>query len=72
MGGGPRGSHREGTRVQYSQVTLPPSRCCLVAQAWLSLWEPVSCSPPGSPVHGFFRQGYWTGLPFPSPGDFAD
>ena len=21
---------------------------------------------------GFFRQGYWSGLPFPSPGDFSD
>ena len=21
---------------------------------------------------GFFRQGYWSGLPFPSPGDFPD
>ena len=21
---------------------------------------------------GFFRQGYWSGLPFPSPGDLPD
>ena len=21
---------------------------------------------------GFFRQGYWSGLPFPSPGDLSD
>ena len=25
-------------------------------------------SPPGSSVHGFPRQEYWSGLPFPSPG----
>ena len=25
--------------------------------------------PPGSSVHGFPRQGHWSGLPFPSPGD---
>ena len=24
------------------------------------------------PIMGFLRQGYWSGLPFPSPGDFAD
>ena len=27
------------------------------------------CSQPGSPVHGFYRQGYWSGLLFPSSGD---
>ena len=26
-------------------------------------------SPPGSSVHGFPRQEYWSGLPFPSLGD---
>ena len=29
---------------------------------------PVDCSPPGSSVHGFSRQEYWCGLPFPFPG----
>ena len=29
----------------------------------------VDCSPPGFPVHGFPRQEYCSGLPFPSPGD---
>ena len=24
------------------------------------------------PSKGFFRQEYWSGLPFPSPGDFPD
>ena len=27
------------------------------------------CSQPGSPVRGFCRQGYWSGLLFPSSGD---
>ena len=40
---------------------------CVRAQSCLTLWE--SCSPPGSPVHGIFRQEHWHGLPFPSPGD---
>ena len=26
----------------------------------------------GSSVHGVFQEGYWSGLPFPSPGDLAD
>ena len=32
---------------------------------------PTDCSPPGSSVR-FSRQEYWSGLPFPSPGDFSD
>ena len=31
--------------------------------------NPVDCSLPGSPVHGIFHQGCWSGLPFPPPGD---
>ena len=29
-------------------------------------------TPPGSSSMGFSRQGYWSGLPFPSPGDLPD
>ena len=29
----------------------------------------MDCSPPGSSVLGISRQGYWSGLPFPSPGN---
>ena len=32
----------------------------------------MDCSPPGSSVHGFSRQEYWRGLPFPTPGNLAD
>ena len=41
--------------------------CCLVAQSCLTLFDPTDCSPPGSSVHGFSRQEYWSRLPFPSP-----
>ena len=36
--------------------------------------DPVDCSPPGSSIHGILpsRQEYWSGLPFPSPGDLPD
>ena len=26
----------------------------------------------GPSVHGIFQQEYWSGLPFPSPGDLSD
>ena len=41
-------------------------------QACPALWDPVDCSPPGSSVHGFSRQGYWVELPCPSPGDLPN
>ena len=41
-----------------------------VAQSYLTLCNPMDCSPPGSPLSmGFSRQEYWSGLPFLSPGD---
>ena len=33
------------------------------------LCHPTDCCPPGSSVHGFSRQEYRSGLPFPSPGE---
>ena len=32
-----------------------------------TLPNPMDCSPPGSSVHGFSRQEYWSGVPSPSP-----
>ena len=32
----------------------------------------MGCSLPNSSVMGFSRQEYWSGLPFPSPGDVPD
>ena len=33
----------------------------------------MDCNPPGSSVHGILQAlEYWTGLPFPSPGDLPD
>ena len=42
---------------------------CLVTQSCLILCNPMDCSPPGSSAMGFFRQEYWSGLPFPLPGN---
>ena len=32
----------------------------------------MDCSLPGFSVHGISQQEYWSGLPFPPPGDFLD
>ena len=42
-----------------------------VAHSCPTLCDPVDYNPPGSSV-GFSRQDYWSGLPFPSPGDLPD
>ena len=34
--------------------------------------DPIEGSLPGSSVHGLSRQEYWSGLPFPSPGDLPE
>ena len=39
-----------------------------VAQSFPTLSDSMDCSLPGSSVHGFSRQEYWTGVPLPSPG----
>ena len=44
----------------------------LIAHSCLTLCDPMDCSPAGDSVHGFSRQEYWSGLPFPSPEDLPD
>ena len=36
------------------------------------LCHPMVWSLPGSSIHGISRQEYWSGLPFPSPGDLPN
>ena len=51
---------------------------CLLWKAVLwrvgtNIFNPMGCSPPGSSVSmGFSRQGYWSRLPCPLPGDLPD
>ena len=42
---------------------------CVGAQSCPALCDPMDCSPLSM---GFSRQEYWTGLPFPSPGDLPN
>ena len=46
--------------------------CCLVTKLCLTSCDPMDCSLPGSSVHGISRPEYWSGLPFPSPGDLPN
>ena len=48
------------------------SSACPLAQSCLTLCDLMDCSLPGTLVMGFSRQEYWSGLPFPSPGDLPD
>ena len=41
----------------------------LVTQLCLTLCDPTDCSPPVSLSMEFSRKEYWSGLPFPSPGE---
>ena len=45
---------------------------CACTRSCLALWGLMDGSPSGSPVHGFSSQEYWSGLPFPTPGDLPD
>ena len=38
-----------------------------VAQLCPTFRDPMDYSPPGSSIHGFSRQEYWSGVPLPSP-----
>ena len=44
----------------------------LVAQLHPTIFDPVDCSLQSPLSMEFSRQGYWSGEPFPSPGDLPD
>ena len=59
--------------LTFNQVYLCKDCCCLIAkscQTPLQSHGPVTLQAP--PSMGFSRQEYWSGLPFPSPGDLPD
>ena len=41
-------------------------------QSCPTLRDPVDCSPLGFSVHGMLQVEYWSGLPFPLPGDLPN
>ena len=44
----------------------------LVIQLCLTLCDPMDYIPPGSLSMEFSKEEYWSGLPFPPPGDLPD
>ena len=55
-------------KLQSSHPNLSPPRCVLVMQSRLTL-----CKSQTVPLSmGFSRQEFWSGLPFPSPGDLPN
>ena len=46
--------------------------CCLVAKPCVTLCHPVDAAHQSPLSMGFPRQEYWSGLPFPSPGDLSN
>ena len=43
-----------------------------VAQSRPTICNPMDCSQQAPPSMEFSRQEYWSGLPFPSPGDLRN
>ena len=48
------------------------SCCRLVAKLYMTLYDPMACSPPGSSVYGISQARIQSGLPSPSLGDLPD
>ena len=58
--------------LPYTIITVSDCCCCLAAQLCPILCNPRAVACQASLSMGFPRQEYWSGLPFPSPGDFPD
>ena len=65
------GALMNGFMVPRSLLFQPPA-CMLSLESYPTSCDPMDFSPPGFSVHGFSRQEYWSGQPFPSPGDLPD
>ena len=46
--------------------------CAKLLHLCPTLCNPMDCSPPGSSVHGFSEQEYFSELPCPPPGDLPN
>ena len=64
------GSHR--VRHNWSDLAVAAHLWAKLLQLCPTLWDPMDCSPPASPVYEFSRQEYWIGLLRPPPGDHPD
>ena len=55
----------EGAPLCVCVCACTRAHVCSVTQLCLTLCDPMNCSPPGSSVHGFSKQEFWSGLPCP-------
>ena len=55
--------------MTFQGLLVGGNYCCLVAQSCPTLYHLMNYSPLSM---GFSQQEYWSGLPFPPPGDFPD
>ena len=60
------------TKIQFVKAVLLLCVCVLVAQLCPTLCESMDFAHQSSLSMEFSRQEYWSGLPFPSPGNLAD
>ena len=75
----PRPDSKGGNVNSYTLIGVQgsyyvPGCCCcyLVTQSCLTLCDPWTVARQAPLSVGFCRQEYWSGLPFPSPGDLPD
>ena len=60
-------------QVSFGIKTFCLIHLCMRALSCLTFCDPMDYSPPGSSVYGIFsRQEYWSGSPFPLPGDLPN
>ena len=61
----------KNANFQCTEITTANSNNILNIQCIYDIFkhnsDPMDCSLPGSSVHGFSRQEYWSGVPLPSP-----
>ena len=60
----------EWVAISFSNAGKWKVKLKSLSHVWLS--DPMDCSLAGSSIHGIFRQEYWSGVPFPSPGDLPN
>ena len=63
---------RKTLEIPIEGYSIKCCSCCLVAVLSDSLVTPWTVAHQASLSMRFFRQEYWSGLPFPSPGELPD
>ena len=58
--------------MEHSRLLSEPLHAYSVANLCSTLCDPMDCSCQACLSMGFPRQEYWSGLPFPSPGDLPE